>query len=160
MRPFPNPLVVQLLALADELAVHGGGRNLRQAALRRAVSSAYYALFHALCYVCSDGLAGWRRTDLVNQIYRTLDHGTAKRRLGDPLAATINPALQNVGLAFIDLQERRHLADYGPPGQVFTQTEALALIQKARGAVDSIQQLDPDARMRLAILLVINKRPM
>ena len=90
MAALRNPLIADLLVLADGLARQGGRPSLRQAALRRAVSTAYYALFHALSTVCSDGLVRWSRTDLVDRTYRALDHGAARRRLS-ALASTAGP---------------------------------------------------------------------
>lgn len=87
--PLPrNPLVDDLLAIAEALTTQTGRPSLRQAALRRSASTAYYALFHALCTLCSDSLVRWSRTDLVDRTYRSLDHGIARRRL----ASLGNPA--------------------------------------------------------------------
>lgn len=50
-----------LIRIARHLATGGvsGDRGRpRQADLRRAISAAYYALFHALCRCCADTLAG------------------------------------------------------------------------------------------------------
>ncbi len=54
---FGNPLVYDLLDVAEALAEQRGRRNLQKAAMRRAVSSAYYAVFHGLCFVCTRALA-------------------------------------------------------------------------------------------------------
>jgi hypothetical protein len=43
------------------LLVHKEPRNPKQASLRRAVSTAYYALFHLLI---SEAVANWSRTNL------------------------------------------------------------------------------------------------
>lgn len=51
-----NPLVYDLLVVADMLAEQRGRRNLQKAAIRRAISSAYYAVFHGLCFVCTRAL--------------------------------------------------------------------------------------------------------
>ncbi len=159
VKPFPNPLVVHLLATAEELAGHRGRYFLRQTAMRRAVSSAYYALFHALCFVCSSSLSRRAHPDLRDQIYRALDHGTAKRRLADRETAGIDPSLAAVGLAFRILQDQRHLADYAPPSHAFAPGEVVALIRHARKAIELLQNLDPEAQARLAVALLIARRP-
>jgi hypothetical protein len=51
------------------------------------------------------------------------------------------------------------MADYGPPGILFSRNDALANIQQAREAVDLIEALDAEARTRLAILLIVSRRP-
>ena len=159
VKPFPNPLVVQLLSIAEELAGHKGRYFLRQTAMRRAISSAYYAVFHALCFICSLGLSRRAHPDLRDQIYRALDHGTAKRRLADREIAALHPSLPAVGSAFRVLQDQRHLADYAPPSHAFTPGEVMTLIGHARTAVGLLRSLDPEAQARLAVALLIARRP-
>ncbi len=74
-----------LLATADDLIV-GRGRNRkpRQANLRRAVSTAYYAMFHCLAQCCADTLVGSagsnRSKHAWRQVYRAVEHkGTSKK---------------------------------------------------------------------------------
>ena len=47
-RRIPGPLVADLIATAELLAASPGQPTFRQACMRRAVSGAYYAVFHAL----------------------------------------------------------------------------------------------------------------
>lgn len=57
-----------LIRIARQLAsgvVSGSRGRPRQAELRRAMSAAYYALFHALAYCCADRLAGSGRTGVA-----------------------------------------------------------------------------------------------
>ena len=157
-RPFPNPIVTPLLDLADQLARQKGSGHVVQVARRRSVSAAYYALFHALCFVCAAGLVGWSRTDLLGDVYRALDHGQAKRRLSDRDAHTIHPAVKHISAAFKLLQEQRHTADYAPPGMILARDKTLALVLLAREAVDLVQTLDVAARTHLAVFLLIARR--
>ncbi|PWB94492.1 hypothetical protein [Methylosinus sporium] len=50
-------MIDDLLGLADELAGREAGRP-KQASLRRAVATAYYAVFHTLAKLCADQLIG------------------------------------------------------------------------------------------------------
>lgn len=154
-----NPLVYDLLDVAQELASGEDGRSVRPAALRRAVSSAYYAVFHALCFVCADALVGWSRTDLLERVYRLLDHGTAKKRLGGREAAALAPAILEIGIRFADLQEARHAADYASPGLAVHPIETLGVIAVAQRTVTLIEDLTRDERLKLAILLIARQRP-
>lgn len=77
-----------LIRIARHLATGGVGGNRgrpRQADLRRAVSTTYYALFHALSRCCADILAGstpaHRRQRGWQLVYRSLEHGPARSRL-------------------------------------------------------------------------------
>jgi len=53
-----------------------------QAHLRRAVSTIYYAMFHTLARCCANLFIGGKGADRSNpawhQVYRALEHGTAK----------------------------------------------------------------------------------
>lgn len=156
--PSKNKQVGGLLRVADDLCGNRAARHVQQAALRRAISTAYYAVFHALCTVCADGLVGWSRQDLVSDVYRVLDHGAARRRLLSTGAAALSPDLARFGLSFHDLQSRRHAADYASPSLIVTRMEAVAAIAQARDAVAIIAGLDADARTKLAILLLVAQR--
>lgn len=70
----------ELIAQAYRLA-HATRRRPRQVDVNRALSSAYYALFHTLARVCADAIAGTggdRSQAAWRQTYRALAHGTAK----------------------------------------------------------------------------------
>ena len=71
------------LLVARDLVV--GGSAIPSRRLKRAVSTAYYALFHALA--CNDvaDVLDWppshRRLADVSPVYRAMDHGTSKKAL-------------------------------------------------------------------------------
>ncbi|MCJ2111358.1 hypothetical protein MKK64_09155 [Methylobacterium sp. E-025] len=154
-----NPIVYDLLDVAFGLAETRGRPNLRKAAHRRAVSSAYYAVFHALCFVCASELLGWTQPNtLVEPVYRLLDHGAAKQRLKGRGALAIGPQIVDIGNNFIDLQEARNLADYSPPGLLVRHDETLRLIALAAQTVTLIEQLPTTDRKQLAVLLIAKPR--
>ena len=154
-----NPLVYDLLVVADTLAMQRGRKGLRKASMRRAVSSAYYAVFHALCFVCASQLVGWSKAnDLLEPVYRMLDHGSVKNRLTGKEAAAMVPAILEIGARFKDLQEARHNADYRTPALELSRDLTLQHIAEARRVVDLIEALPPEDRLKLAILLVTKAR--
>jgi hypothetical protein len=70
----------ELIAQANRLA-KATGRKPLQVDLKRAVSAAYYAMFHAMAKECADTIAGTgrHRSDKAwVQVYRALEHGVAK----------------------------------------------------------------------------------
>ena len=159
MRRLPPQLVVTQLELAEALAGQVGRPMLRQLALRRSVSTAYYAVFHALCAVCADEMVGWSRTGMIDPIYRTLDHRVVRKRLTGRQAIEINASLRRVGAIFAHLQDQRHEADYAPPRLLFSGREVDLLIDEAREATDLIESLSPkDERLKLAVLLIAHDR--
>jgi uncharacterized protein (UPF0332 family) len=90
-----------------------------QASLRRAVSSAYYAVFHLLI---ADAASNWNNVKLRAALGRAFDHGimrTASNRLSNtrdfPFTGEdpqVVASLRFVALTFTQLQEDRHSADY------------------------------------------------
>ena len=112
-----------LLELAQDLADLYPD-NPHQASLRRAVSTAYYALFHLLI---SETTANWARPELRAILGRCFDHGPMKTA-SETKVSQINTAftwnspetaektvaihLRTVANAFIQAQQRRNDADY------------------------------------------------
>jgi hypothetical protein len=96
-----------------------------EANVRRAVSSAYYALFHLLV---RDAILNWKHADHRSRLARTFDHKRMKdastailKEIGkvripqnadpDPQQALLS-RLSTVAQASVDLQQARHRADY------------------------------------------------
>ena len=76
-----NP--ARLINIATELALSSDDTPERQDDLRRAVSTAYYAMFHALANSNANALVGApTNNDAMawNRAYRALEHGDARRR--------------------------------------------------------------------------------
>ena len=95
-----------------------------QAYLRRAVSTAYYALFHMLAQCCADlliGSAGAARSRPAwNQTYRALEHAFAKQAcLNKQIIAKFPQEIQDFANMFIQMQIERHNADYDPDKRFF-----------------------------------------
>ncbi|SFV08164.1 hypothetical protein SAMN02799631_04671 [Methylobacterium sp. 174MFSha1.1] len=154
-----NALVYDLLAVADLLAEQRGRHNLQRAAMRRAVSSAYYAVFHGVCFVCTRALGLWRRdTALTEPVYRLLDHAQIRKRLSGREAAEIGPVVATIGIDFAELQALRHLADYSSPRLDVSREEARNAIARARKTVADLESLDDDQSRRLAVLLITKTR--
>jgi hypothetical protein len=139
-------LAADLLDQADHLAARERGRP-KQASLRRAISSAYYSLFHLIVEDASRYLVAGSR--LRAAVARSFEHqalraaatalGDVSRRptgthwfrphVNDP----ISPDLTFICDAFVDLQEQRHRADYDT-GASFTRMEASGVVVMARRA--------------------------
>ncbi len=161
------PLVEHQIENAHMLATAEKGRP-RSASLRRAVSTAYYAVFQAVCATCADALVGSEKPwELLTPVFRAPDHyRTAQALLQGPPATT--PELQRLGLRFSELLVAREWAGYNPeprPGykaatndSAFTREEALRLIESAAEAIEIIDGLDTDTRLNLALRLAVRTR--
>lgn len=92
-------------------------KNPKQASLRRAVSTAYYALFHLLIQEAS---SNWSRADTRDYLARAFEHRIMKDACKRAENASYDPSvpanvvakLRSVARAFRELQLQRHLADY------------------------------------------------
>ncbi len=90
-----------------------------QAALRRAVSAAYYAVFHLLI---AESTSNWNNVALRPALGRAYDHGTMTTASNRLLNTRVFPFtgedpkvvkdLRFVARTFAQLQEDRHFADY------------------------------------------------
>lgn len=99
-------------------------RHPRQVSLRRAVSAAYYALFHALIAEAVGILAPSQPYNLGGQMGRAFNHGDMKKVCNSFSSGSLPPAtralitgtirqeIRLVAETFSELQEARHEADY------------------------------------------------
>ncbi|QBF29739.1 hypothetical protein CFI11_00720 [Thalassococcus sp. S3] len=130
---------LDLIKTARRLAGPTSSRKPRQSDLKRAVSSAYYAMFHTLCQNCADCLIGTagsaRSAPAWRQAYRSVDHGYAKKQCGNKTVTPKFPKdIEDFANLFRTLQEERHLADYDPSSR-FTRTETIEHIDAAETAI-------------------------
>ena len=98
--PFPDHLLEQ----AHHLARRERNRP-RQASLRRAVSTAYYALFHLLI---SEATLNWKRADQRSSLARLFEHGKMKSA-SDKQRGELNQFLKTNPSAGLELSVARHL---------------------------------------------------
>ena len=104
---FPDDLLKDAFHLAAR-----GGNNPKQSSLRRAVSTAYYALFHLLI---ADFVLNWKTEDQRVRLGRMFDHSKMKNAIFKPEGSSATPVeadLIKVISAFARLQNDRHTADY------------------------------------------------
>ncbi len=134
----------------------------RNTDLRRAVSTAYYAMFHCLARSCADALIGGsgtvRKTDAWIRTYRALDHNAARRRCRD--AKGIGRFSENTRLfaeAFAQIQNQRHLADYAPDA-VFRKSEVVQRIIEAEDAINIFQKESMAKRRAFAAYVLFKSR--
>ena len=143
----PDHLFDQAGQLAS--APSGGGVR-RQADLRRAISSAYYGVFHAILTEAADVFVGktLRHTPRYALLYRSIDHrslrGVCEQVVKQSLSAKYLPYeprggfgsdLRSLATAVIDLHEKRLSADYDPRFRA-TRSDALLAVARGRAALD------------------------
>src|SRR4051794_18956303 len=125
-KPLTNPNPDHLLEQADRLATPRHAGPPRQADLRRAISTAYYAVFHAALAAAADQFVGVtkRSTSQYTLVYRSIDHrvlrdlcvAVTKQQVPQKLARHI-PAIgfgsdiESFAANALELQRIRHAAD-------------------------------------------------
>ncbi len=129
-----------LLRQADHLATYEGVKP-SQASLRRAVSTAYYALFHLLVEEAGKRWQG--SAEARTGFERGFQHGpmlNTSMQFRKPdwrdwhgQRQAVPQALQQVASAFVDLQEDRHAADYDNHEQ-WSAIEVQEILNAARSA--------------------------
>jgi hypothetical protein len=156
-------LAHDLLRVASQLCPNKPGRPSR-AVIRRTISTAYYAAFHAI----SDEVARPYRRDVQPTARRLLDHGQAndvattlrRRRVvpwlpGEPAC---DAHLIRFAEAFTRLQTARHQADYNLTVAP-TKAEAARAIRQAERvlhALDAVRGDSPDQLQAVCAAMVAN----
>jgi uncharacterized protein (UPF0332 family) len=109
----------------------------RQASLRRAISTAYYALFHLLI---RDATGNWRRNIQRARLARAFEHGRMKKASEGFIHAKFQRQdaqvvanLKTVARTFVRLQDFRHIADYDD-SRKWSRTETLSHVDEAAAA--------------------------
>lgn len=164
-----------LLQVAEQLVRLDVSGRPRQTALRRAVSTAYYALFHLLVQTA---VAAMFRNQYHRQLWgpvaaRDFGHSSvlrvaqnACRPLGQRSAAVaavlggqqISPELEQVCRTFETSQQQRELADYDVAYRVL-RSEAEALVAEVRAAFEAweVARHTPVGQAFIALLLLYGR---
>ena len=150
-----------LLSVADDLV--STSKRPRQSNLRRAVSTAYYAMFHCLARCCADTLIGSRSADRSRpawrRVYRALEHGFAKNSCKNQTITKKFPKdIEDFANTFVSLQRKRHSADYDPFSQ-FTKLEVERDISATRDAIERFQSTPIKDRRAFAAFVLFKNRP-
>ena len=128
----------------------------KQASLRRAISAAYYAVFHLLvdeaCRVqigAQHNQAPFRQVlgrafahGVMKEACKSFGGGTLKKGVakGLPVGFTIPGEIRELADTFVDLQEKRHLADYDLTER-FKRSDVLMLIKQVEQRVEDFRNL-------------------
>jgi hypothetical protein len=142
------------------------------AQLRRAVSTAYYAVFHTALTTAAGRFMGTGATMSAGYalLYRGFNHGQMRRLCEDVDKSTLSPRLQQqlgrlavhpqlriFATNFVGLQQLRHMADYDPHVQLF-HADAVDAVSAAEQAIEALRLAPDDERTDLLALLLASAR--
>ena len=150
---------LELIATARRLAKASPQRP-RQSDLKRAISTAYYALFHEIAQDAANlliGVGANRANKAWKQVYRALDHGSAKNACAQLRGLGFPGGLCDCGESFVQLQQARHDADYDPDHRV-TRADTLSAIASAEIAIRLLSAADRRDRKAFAVQLLFKRR--
>jgi hypothetical protein len=161
-----------LIEQAERLIVPPRGGSPRQVDLRRAISAAYYGVFHFCLTMAADELVGvtQRATSRYALVYRSINHRSlrelcleAQKRTPPARFLPYAPGggfgadIQAFAAFANELQQKRHLADYDPLPRLRTSDAKLA-IDTARTAILRFQAASEEHRKAFLTLLVCPPR--
>ena len=145
-------------------AVGTGPGAPKQSDLRRAVSTAYYALFHCLARNCADTLVGrtpgYRSEPAWRRVYRALEHGHARSQCSRPTIRTFPPQIGLLAEVFVDMQSKRHQADYDPqsPEGRWIKSDVEEEINSAANAIEEFDSAPLRDRQAFAVFVLLKNR--
>ena len=153
---------LDFIKTARDLVDASGIGRPRETNLRRAVSAAYYALFHCLAQCCADTLVGGAGSDRSqpawNQAYRALQHRTARRRCERRAVITRFPdEIQDFASHFAYMQAKRHDADYNPDAS-FSKADVAQGIDDAERAIMLFNEAPIRDRRAFAVYVLLDIR--
>jgi uncharacterized protein (UPF0332 family) len=144
----------------------------RQVDIRRAVSAAYCAIFHAIITAAADQFIGVtnRGESPYGLAYRSVDHGWLRKLCEEvqksSLSVTFKSYAPSAGFvanmaafaaATLDLQQRRHAADYDVMIRM-NKSDASVAIATARAALSRLSATSPPERLAFLSLLLFAPR--
>ena len=161
----------ELLATARFLSGSASSPAPTDAHLRRAVSSAYYALFHTVLRAAAERFMGQvPQAPGYSLLYRSFDHQHMSRMCEELQRSTlrtkyraalhcnaVSKDMQEFADAFPRLQSARHDADYDPVAS-FLPTDVAAAIVAAEFAIDAFNRAPPAEQADVFALLMVGAR--
>ena len=132
----------------------------RQTDLKRAVSTAYYAMFNFLAHECADLFIGGgaaRKSSSWNHVHRALEHGFAKNACGQARVLGFPAEIVQFAERFILMQEHRHRADYDPSSR-YERADVIVFIDNVDRAIKDFKSSPRPDRLAFATLVLLRKR--
>ena len=150
------------ITTARDLVDAGTAGRPREANLRRAVSTTYYALFHCIAASCADMLVGGagasRSQPAWRQAYRALQHGTARNRCERRgMMEKFPREIRDFAELFVLMQEERHRADYDPDASFYKAYVRIRIAQAAN-RITRFNRVPAKDRRAFAVYVLLDIR--
>lgn len=130
--------------------------------MKRAISTAYYALFHALCRNCADCFIGGQNASRSKkawlQAYRAADNKFSSTKCKTRSVMSKFPKeIEDFANMFVSSQAKRTSADYDPTSK-FTRSEVLTEIDSVEVAIKGFNSTPLKDRRAFAAWVMIKDR--
>lgn len=129
-----------------------------EADLRRAISTAYFASFHALAQISADGLVGddveTRPRRAWVEVYRGLSHGPCSKACEKAKSIGFPEEIEGFADNFVQLQIARKRVDYDPTCQTDRETAQL-WIAMAEVSIRKLFEADNKSKIAFATWVLI-----
>jgi hypothetical protein len=144
----------------------------RQVDIRRAISSAYYAMFHATITAAVDQFIGVTNRDesRYGLVYRSVNHAWFRDLCKEVQKATLSnkfkpyapsngfdPNITAFAKAVVELQEKRHAADYDVMIRM-NKSDAILAISTAKAALRRFNRANKAGRVAYLSILLFQPR--
>lgn len=151
-----------LLSGAKYLIDRHTGKKPKQADLKRALSSIYYAMFHTLARTCADLMIGGQNADRSKhawrQVYRALEHKFAQSQCKNMSIITKFPkGIEDFANTFVTMQSKRHYADYDPHYKT-TKSEVLIDLALVDETIKNFDKVSIKDRRAFAAFVLLKTR--
>jgi len=142
------------------------------AQIRRAVSTAYYAVFHKIVRTAAGRFVGpgHENSAAFRLVYRGFEHARMKdvceainkREMGSAYQRllgrrTVSVTMRQFAGIFYELQRERHLADYESAPAV-TLSDAVDIIRQAQLAISAFEAAAPEEQADVLALMMVKTR--
>ena len=154
-------LIIVARSLVENSQILRTPDDWQQAHFRRAISTAYYAMFHALLENNADMLYG-RETRQPKSpgwtaIYRALTHTRARSKLAPSNVANFPVPISDFAVTFLELQLQRENADYNP-NAMFSYSDTINTINRASNDISNFFATRDDDLKAFAAHLLFDSR--
>ena len=161
----PPPVPEHLLEQADRLV-----KDQRSTDLRRALSNAYYAVFHFVLTAAADMVVGaeQRTSDSYNLVYQSVEHArlrdfceevnkTKPQKVAFTPLGGFGSIAEFAGIT-LNLYELGIRADYDP-SIAFSVSGAIIAVSSARQAISLFEEASAERRQAFLTMLLFKERP-
>ena len=118
-------------------------------------------MFHCLARCCADTLVGKARAGRSKpawrQAYRALEHGHARSQCTRPTIREFPPEIGAFAILFVDMQRKRHIADYDPEGR-WHKSEVAEDIDTTADIIARFERAPVQDRRAFAVYVLLKSR--